>query len=109
MQLAVAERAGAAIFRLPEDCGLVTRRGLEVAIETALRGVQLRAQEPLDEGWPVFEQRVPGRSQREVLDLAPPEALRLVDALAVKALVLFVRTDARPLTELWRRLDAASS
>src|SRR5690606_7072548 len=83
---------------LPDERGLVPQRRVEVAIEAALADVQARADEPARVRQLAGPHLLPVAEQ--TVELAPPKALGVDEALAVARLVVGAAADAGAGTKL---------
>src|SRR5690606_15083973 len=105
MELAVGERDALSRLSLPDDGGLVSTTGRELAVEAALADVQLRPQKPAREGDVPLEELRPGFAEHQLAGLSLPEGLGGVEALPVEGVVLLSRADAGSRRELGGRIE----
>ena len=105
MQLLVGEGADFAGLALPDQRGLVLAEGLHVAVETVVGKIELAADKPLGPGMIPFQNLVPLLEPVQIVGDAAPEFFRLLDRLAIDALVVFQALDVRLLAEGLRTFE----
>ncbi len=104
LELAEGDDAAVAGFSLPDDRGLVLARSGRVAVHAVLTDIEFPAHEPLRVRRFPIQHLVPFLLPGQLLGLARPELLGLVDGLLVKLLVGRQRRDAGFCGKLFRRL-----
>ncbi len=95
-------------FALPDDCGLVATRAIEMAVEAVVRKVDLSADEPFCERLVPLQEFLPRFEPVKFLRHARPEFRRRLDRFGVELAILREGFDVGLFGERSRRFEFAA-
>src|SRR5258708_37245711 len=104
MQLLIGQGPPFSRFALPDQRGFVFARCLHMAIEAVIRKINLATNEPFRPGMVPFEDLVPLFEPVQLFSDASPEFFRMLDRLAIDAVVFFYALDMRLISKMLRTL-----
>src|SRR3954452_11795180 len=107
MKLGVRQSTYFAGFALPDVSRFVFARSLNVAIKAVVREIKLSAHEPLCPGMVPLENFVPLPEPVQLFGNAAPKLFRLLNRLAIDALVICFALEMSPAAKIVGRLELA--